>query len=896
MIKKFIKENWQIIAIILFFIIVSAIYFQPTLSGYTLKQGDIASWKSASKELVDYRELYGEEGIWTNSMFGGMPGYFINYKYINGFTQIGTLLALGLPFTMLPISMLFISMISFFMLGKMLKINNLISVLGALAYGFVSYNILIIEAGHNTKMQAISYLPALLGAFIMAYKSRHWLLATALFSFFMGLELRAGHIQMTYYFSFILIFIGVYFLYKYIKNKELVRFFKRTGIIVIGIMLALLANFNNYYNNYDYSKYTMRGVPEITINPDGTKKITNQSLGLDRDYIVQWSYGKQETLNLLIPNAVGDSRNLTGDYFDYLREEKPSLYNYTVEQYQKSNGKVFGGYWGNQPFTSGANYIGAIIILFAIMYMVLVKTRLKWALISVSVLAILLSWGKNLGGSIEDMWLTNFFIDYIPLYSKFRVPASILTILNLLFPFMAILFLNHVYKNLGWAKDNLKRILVVGGVVSGFVLILAVFPSFLNYTSQTEDTVFGQLYQSYAQSPTQINPLDAETSIIEFRENAFRSDAFRTLIFILLAIVVLYLWIVKKIKFKTAIIGLSGLVLIDVWMIDKRYLNNEKNSNNKREYLSYEKVTGYENTPNATQGDYDIYNKEIAKKPQIEQEAQERIATHRSNKRRNNKKLEESVRFSSLNFNTNYRVLNLDNPFNSSSVAYFHKSSGGYHAAKMARYQDIIDFYIGEELSRLQTPEQAKVLNMLNTKYYLYQGNLVLDNPYVYGNAWFVSNVKKVNSPDEEILAIREIDPKNTAVVDQSMFKLPNKEKYDNSKTSTIVLEDYKPNHLIYSTKTNTEQLAVFSEVYFHDWQAYIDDSPVDHIRANYILRALPIPKGGHKVEFKYEPKMISVGNIIAICSFILILFSLVYGIFKYTKEIKTVVQPENNI
>jgi hypothetical protein len=882
MIKDLIKNNLNYLLILAVFIILGAVYFMPAIQGYSLIQGDTSTWKAVAKEMQDFRAFYGEETAWTNSIFGGMPGFIVDMQYLNGFFYVNKILSLSLPF---PVDVMFIAMLSFLILAKSLRIETLIGVLGAVAYAFMSYHMHILEAGHNTKMRALAYMPAVLGAFIMIYKNKKILFPAALFAFFMALELIAGHIQMTYYLAFILIAIGIYEFIRHIKDGRIMPFFVRTGVIVVAIVLSLLSNFTNSYYTNSYGKETMRAAPELTINPDGTDKVATQSTGLDRDYIVQWCYGKEETLNLLIPNVKGDSRNLTGDYFDYLRKENPALYNFSVEQYQGSNGKLFGGYWGDQPFTSGANYLGAIIIMFAIMYLVFVKSGLRWPLLGVTVLTIMLSWGKNLGGSIEDMWLTNFFIDYVPLYDKFRTVSSMLIVLNLLFPLMAILFVNHVYKNQDWAKQNAKKLMIAGGSVAGFVLILAMVPSLLDFTSNIEDNALDQMYAAYNANPSSVDPADVEEVLTDFRIDSFRSDAYRTLMFLLIGLALLFLWITKKIKYNVAIIGLTAVVLIDTWMVDKRYLKNEKNPQNKRNYLSWEKRTGFENTPNATQGDFDIYNREVAKKPNIEQEYQQRKNEAVKKDRKNAKKIEESIRFATLNFNTNYRVMNLDNPFNSASVGYFHKSTGGYHAAKMARYQDLIDFYISKEVNMLQTPEQTKVLNMLNNKYYLYQGNLVFDNPYALGNAWLVGDLRMVANANEEIMALGEIDPKNTAVVNNEYSQLVANISKDVS-GSSILMEDYKPNHLIYNAEIKSEVLAVFSELHYKDdWVAYIDGKEVDHLRANYMLRALPVPKGKHKIEFKFEPKMLVIGDTISIISFALIFIALVYGGYTLYKE-----------
>lgn len=878
--KEFINKNWTYIVIFLGFIVVSSLYFLPALQGYFLVQGDTSSWKSAAKELMDFRAFYGSEAVWTNSMFGGMPGYIINTIFFNGFRWVDKLISLGLPF---PIDVMFIAMLSFFILGKSLKVETLITLIGAVAFAFISYNLLIIEAGHNTKMRAIAYMPAVLGAFIMMYNNKKVWLPTALLAFFMALEIYSGHIQMTYYLAFILLAIGIVEFINYLKRNELKSFFIRTSLIVVASVFGLLANFTNTYYMYSYGKDTMRGTPEISVNPDGSSKEKTQSSGLDRDYIVQWCYGKEETLNLFIPNAKGDSKNLTGEYFDYLRANNPQLYNFSVEQYQKNGGKVFGGYWGDQPFTSGANYLGAIVVFLAIMYLAFVKSKLKWAFAAVSLLALLLAWGKNLGGSVEEMWLTNFFIDYIPMYSKFRAVSSILVILNLLFPLMAILFVNHLYQNMEWAQQNLKKIMIAGGIVAGFVLILAIMPNLLSYTNNTEEALFSQLYN---QQNNGINIADVELTLTDFRSGAFQKDAFRTFGFVAAALLLLFMWLTNKLKGNIVAIGLAVLSLIDVWMVDKRYLNNEKNPQNKREYLSWEKKTGFENTPTASQGDYQIYSIESDKNPQIEQEALERIKEAKKENKKNSLKIEESIRFATLNFNTNYRVMNLDNPFNSATVAYFHKSTGGYHAAKMARYQDMIDFYIQKELTMLQTPEKTKVLNMLNNKYYLYQGNLVIDNKFAYGNAWFVNDVKLVEDANQEILSINKIDPKQTAIINQKYSSLVN-ESY-NKNDALIVMDDYKPNHISYSSKSSSDQLAVFSEMFYHDdWVAYIDGKEVPHLRANYILRSLPVPAGEHKIDFKFEPKMMTIGDAISIITFILIIAGLFFGIYREWKNNK---------
>jgi len=891
MIKKFFNENWIYFSIVLGFIAIVSIYFAPAFQGYVISQGDMSSWKSMVKEILDFREVYGEEAIWTNSMFGGMPGYMIDVKYLNGFSYVKELLAFGLPY---PLNHVFIALISFFILGKALKIENKIIIVGAIAFAFVTYHMLIIEAGHKTKFYALSYVPAIVGFFIMIYQNKKVLFPTILLSIFLALQLLSSHVQMTYYMAFILVFIGVFEFVRHFKEKILKTFFTRTGFILIAGVFALLANFTSYYYTYSYAKVTMRGTPEITVRPEGeVASATNQSSGLDRDYIVKWCYGIGETYNLLVPNTKMGSRSMTSDYFDYLKKENPQQFNYAVEQYQKNQGRIFGNYWGNQPFTSGPNYIGAIMVFLALLYLIFVNSHLKWALLAVSILSILLSWGKNLGGSVDDMWLTNFFIDYIPLYSKFRAVSSILTIVNFTIPFMAVLFLNHLHQNKEWATKNLKKITIASGAIVGIILVFTFVPSFFDFTSKNEQAIFENLYKSYTQYNQGINPIDVEEELVNFRINVFQKDSYRTLFLILLAFGLIYFWLKDKLKFNVAISILICAVLIDIWTVDKRYLNNEKNPQNKRSYLSWEKQTGYENTVTASDGDKQIYQIEAQKNPKVEQLALERINKERKEKRRLSAQDEESIRFSTLNFNSNYRVLNLDNPFNSSAASYFHKSSGGYHAAKLQRYQDMIDFYISKEFSFLQEPEKMKVLNMLNTKYYLYQGKLGFENPYIYGNAWFVNSVKMVNNPNEEILAIKDTDVKNMAIVDKVFENQVKGKSFSPSSEDIIQMESYLPNKLIYKTQSKNEQLAIFSEIYYKDgWNAYIDDKKVDHLRANYILRGLVIPAGNHTVTFKFEPEMYAIGNYISLAAFLIIMGALFFAIYqRFVKKDKIITE-----
>jgi hypothetical protein len=893
MIQQFFKSNWQYLGVVALFLTIAGVYFLPSWSGYTLSMGDITNWKGMSKELRDYRERTGEEAVWTNSSFSGMPGYQISVNYTNPIKSVYNTIVGFLGF---PVAGLFFSFLCFFILCRAFNAGFYLAIIGALAYGLNTYNILIMEAGHSSKMMAVAFIPGVLAGIIMMYRNKQTWFSFAVLAFFVALELLVNHIQMTYYFSMVMLVLVVAEFFRFKKNNEVKRYFQRTALIVAAGLIGAVANFANYYHTYAFSKETMRGKPALTIEAnDNSGNSKNLSSGLDRDYIVQWCYGKEETYNLLVPNAKGDARNLTGEFFDQLRTTAPGLYNFCVEQYQNSRGKAFGGYWGDQPFTSGPNYIGALVVLLALLYILLVKGPMKWALVAVSLLAILLSWGKNLGGSVEDMWLTNFFIDYVPMYNKFRAVSSILVIVNLLAPLMAVLFIKHLIDHREWAKEQFKKITWTGGGVLGVVLLFTLFPGFFDFTSQQEQLFFNSLYQQYSANPEAtkgINPLEAESALIEFRQGVFQADSYRTLGFMAVGLLVLLLFIKDKLKVNVALPVLMALVLLDSWNINKRYLNNDKNPANKREYLYWEKQSGNENSFVASEGDHTIFAIEAQKNPALPQLVEQGIQELRKTKRKSltNKDMED-VKFSVLNLNTNYRVMNLSNPFNSAEVSYFHKSSGGYSPAKLGRYQDLIDFYIADELQLLQQqqPEAMKVLNMLNTVYYLYNGKLVFQNPYAYGNAWFIDQIKEVNSADEAILAIADTDLKRTAIVNTEFS-----ENYAGVVTTTpdsnasIEMLSYAPNELVYRSNSSAERIAVFSEVYYADgWHAYIDGNPAPHFRANYILRAMKVPAGQHEIRFVFKPTMLQWSNLINLIGFLMILLALLFSGFKIYKERK---------
>lgn len=863
------KKSWlpNILAIVLFAVI-AIIYFYPALEGYSISQGDVTNHKGMSKEIVDFRKTYGEEPLWTNSMFGGMPTYQTSVSYTSGLNMIYH--GLNSLFPEKYILFLFLAFTSFFILLKTLKTNHYLSIFGGFMYGLSTYNILIIEAGHNTKMQALAVIPLSIAFLIQIFqKSKNLLLYGMLFSISLGYQLYCNHIQMTYYFAFLLASISLYYIISGLKSGESKLTIKRINILIIGCVLAIGSNFANIYNTRDFAKHTMRGSAIIDIQADGTKRSDNiTSSGLKKDYITQWSYGIQETYNLIVPNAKGNSRHLTGEFFEYLKENSPQDYNKAVQFFQQSQRQLFKGYWGDQPFTSGPNYIGAILVFLALLYVILVNDPLKWILLIPTILALLLSWGKNF------MWLTDLFIEYFPLYSKFRTVSSFLVVLNLTIPLMAILFVNKIIGEKTWRENNLKKIIQAGGIIAGIILLLGIIPFGFDFMSERESMLLAGMNNS------ELDTLMAY--LVDFRKATFRSDSLISFALIAIALFLITAFIKSKIKASWLVFGVGLLTVVNLWMVDKMYLNNEKV---KGKYISWNKQTPLNHSIRANKGDIDVFN--LEKTDKITQEINSKIKSFRKD---NNRKMtaqdKESIMFSTLGANTNYRTLNLDNPFNSSISSYFHKSSGGYSPAKLRRYQDIIDFYISKEISMLQqAPQSMKVLNMLNTKYYFQNGQLAYTNPYAIGNAWFVNEIKSVNSNNEEILELKNIEPKTTVIIHKEFNGIISESEF-NSNGNSIALIDYKPNHLIYNADCKSKGLAVFSEIYYKDgWNAYINGVQVDYARANYILRALEIPAGKHKIEFKFEPTMFKIGNWINVLCFALTMVLLVYSSIKLSNE-----------
>ncbi len=791
-----IKSIFPYLAAVIIFIILSLAYLSPVLEGKKLRQDDISRHKGMSKEIVDFRENTGEEALWTNSMFGGMPAYQISVKYKGNLIQyIDDIFRLGLPH---PAGLVFLYMIGFFILLIVLKVDPWLSIAGAIAFGFSSYFFIILEAGHNSKAHAIGYMAPVIAGVILTYRGKY-ILGGLLTLLFLALEIQAGHPQISYYLFLLLLIFGIVELVGTVKSKKYLPFIKSTSIILIAAIIAVLTHITNLWGTYEYGKYTIRGKSELTTDQE------NRTSGLDKDYATQWSYGVAETGTLVIPNFHGGSSqgklSTNSETYKVLRNNQIS------EKQAKDIIKALPTYWGTQPFTSGPVYIGAIVVFLFVFGLFTVKGTLRWWLLAGTLLSILLAWGKNF------MPLTDFFLNYFPGYNKFRAVSMTLVIAELTMPILAFVALDQIFKSDIDKKKLLNNLKLSFYIVGGFAFIFVLFPGiFFDFTGASD-----------AQLPEWLR-----SSILEDRKTLLRMDALRSFIFILIIMVVLWAFLFGKLKATYAYLIIIVLITVDMWPVNKRYLNTEN-------FVSKSKI----------------------ERPYPKSAANELILKDRD---------------------PNFRVLNLTvDPFADASTSFYHKSIGGYHGAKLRRYQELYDHQIKGKFN-------ISVLNMLNTRYIIQPDDQnqasVIPNTRASGNAWFVEGFKYVKNADEELEALSDFDPETIAIVDERFSKFLEGFTLGFDSVAQIQLVDYKPNHLQYQSNTVKDQLIVFSEIYYDKgWNAYVDEKLVPHFRVNYVLRAMIVPAGEHKIDFKFEPKVYRVGEKISFASSLLvILLILGYG------------------
>tara|TARA_B100000795_G_scaffold104061_1_gene76745 strand:+ start:14712 stop:17150 length:2439 start_codon:yes stop_codon:yes gene_type:complete len=791
------------LVVILLLMSTSLLYFSPVLSGKTIFQSDIVQHNGMAKELRDFRKTNDTETYWTDSAFGGMPTYQLGARYPHNYIKT---LDESLRFLPRPADYLFLYFIGIYVLFLVLKLDYKIAFLGALAFGFSTYLIIILGVGHNAKAHAIAYMPLVLSGIILTFRGKY-LWGFLLTTIAMGLELTANHIQMTYYLLLLVVCLGVSYLIDAVKKKTLPHFFTSVGIMILGVLLALGLNATNLLATKEYADTSTRAKSDLTINPDGTPKLDKE--GLDYDYITTYSYGMLETFNLLVPRFMGGGSS--EPFPEDAATQDALLKMGATPQQAKDTLNQIPLYWGDQPIVAAPAYVGAVVIFLAILGLFLIQGRLKWWLVSGFILSLLLSWGKNFS------LLTDFFIDYVPLYNKFRAVSSIQVIIELVLPVLAMVGLHQFFKTHISEEKKRKSLVYATSLLGGLLVLFLLFKNTLfNFVSPYDSDIIEAMGVPF---------IDA---VREDRMTLFTNDGIRSLVFIVLSAITLWLFLTKKYKETFTICILTILVVFDLVGVDRRYVNNE-----------------------------DFVNKRI-----MEQPFQKSAATLQIEKQTGRFRVYDAA----------------NNAFNSAEVSYFNSSIGGYHAAKPRRMQDIADFYINQG--------DISMLNMMNARFIIVQskngGLYGQRNPYANGNAWFVQNVILAETADEEIIALDSLDTKKTVVVHKDFISyLPLKDIKRDS-TATIELVYDTPNHLVYEAATESTQLAVFSEVYYSKgWNAYINGEPVEHIRVNYLLRALKVSKGYSKIEFKFEPSVVKKGSFIALFSSVLFILFLL-GTFGY--------------
>jgi len=790
-----IKDKLPYAIAIVIFAIASLLYFNPVLSGKTIKQSDITQFIGMSKEIKDHRATTNQEPYWLNNAFSGMPAYQVSAYYPNDFVRYLDKLFRFLP---RPADYLFLYFIGFFFLLTALKVDWKLAILGSLSFGFSTYLIIIFGAGHNAKAHAIAYMPFVIAGIIYIFQQKY-LVGFIVTAVAMGLEIYANHPQMTYYLGFCLLIFGIVQLIEAIKTKAIPIYSKQVATLLVAVIIGLGMNAPRLFAMKEYGDYSTRGKSELTINPDGSPK--KASTGLDKEYITQYSYGIWETFNLMIPRFTGggtvEELNNNSEFYKVLEQK-------AGRAVAEENSKQVLTYWGTQPIVEAPAYIGAIVFFLFFLGIFLVKGKLKYWLVSATIFSIVLSWGKNFG------FITNLFIDYVPLYNKFRAVSSIQVIAELCVPLLGVIALREFFSSKITAEIKFKALKEAFITAGGIALFFLLFGGSLFAFEGIRD---GQ----YQQLPALIDAL------IDDRKAMLFNDSLRSLILILATATVLWLFLQKKIKQTPVIIITSLLILFDLVNIDMKYVNKE-----------------------------DFTTKRKVLKPFTATNADKQILKDKSY----------------------YRVANFSTDLmQDGRTSYFHKSIGGYHAAKMKRYNELFDYQIAKEDLNME------ILNMLNTKYFIINSDDVQQNTDANGNAWFVKSGKIVNTADEEIIALSNLKTKEDVIINTKQLKdygdnfILNTERTVKDTTATIKLTKYSINELEYTTNSKNKEFAVFSEIYYKDgWKAYIDGKETPHIRVNYVLRGMEVPAGKHEIVFKFEPSVIQKGKITSLICYALLL------------------------
>lgn len=910
-----LKKNYPHLLAVLFFLVISITYLSPVLNNLSLKQDDIDSHIGVSKEIRDHREEYNEEPLWTNSMFGGMPATQVSVRHdANLLSYAKKIMSLGLPH---PISVLFLYLLGFYILCICLSIKPWLSIVGSLMFGLSSFFFISLSVGHNSKIMAMAFMPMIVGAFIYSYRQKA-IVGAILMALFLGLEFKSNHLQITYYTFMILVPLGFSELIRFYYAKRMPSFFKTTGLLVVAGLLAVMCNSGNLFMTYDYLPDSQRGPSELTSNTLGDNEMPKTG-GLDIDYMTNWSYGIGESLNFIIPNVKGGG---SGPYLldeNLMENDNVSarLKNFVKDAYQK--GWTISSYWGNQPSTAGPVYIGATIFLLFFLGLFFLNDKIKWPLLVILLISIFLSWGHNW------MFLTKLFADFFPGYSKFRSVTMILVIAELIFPLLGILWLFQFTEkqtdflnkevDLKFTKiGSLNLFYILSSIIIVFFLSLIVAPNlFLNFISQSEQQIINRLSVNDPQTWSYVSEL------IDFRIGILSQDALRSLILVFIVLVFLFLFIKNKISKRILIVSIGFTVLFDMWGVSKRYLNNKNYSDleiqlTRQSGLKYWKDYELKLYPHSPKpADLAIRDYEIALNNGL------RIGVQNTMRKVLNEFEDSDYRnrianiqsFKELNQNTNYRVLEMGNPLNNARTSLFHKSIGGYSAVKVKRVQELIDFCFQKEYNNLNNSLKSNqfnllnsnhFFNMLNSKYYIFnpEGNAIVDfinpnrdktpgvlkNPFNLGNAWTVKEIKWVSNSDEEIsfLIDSSFNPSNIAIIDERYRDVIG--DLSISGESKVNLLSYRANKLEYEINAQSEELIVFSEVFYDKgWKAFIDGVETPHLRVNYILRGLKVNPGTHKILFKYDLPIFNYSSIISFSSSIIVLILCFLMLFFNLKE-----------
>ncbi|MBK9077217.1 MAG: hypothetical protein IPL77_20035 [Flavobacteriales bacterium] len=915
-----LKRAWPYLAIVALFYTLSLAYFSPVLEGKQMVQGDKRNWQGMAQEMMEHQEEFGVYPRWTGSMFGGMPSYQIIGDTEDNLLHVVDDLFHG--FLPRPASFLFLYLAGMFILLSCLGVGPWLSLVGALAYAFSSYFFAVLEAGHNSKANAIGYMPMVLAGVYLVYRGRKWL-GAALLALFMGLQIMMNHVQVTYYLGMVIVLFVLAEAVRSVQERTLPDFLTRSGLAAMAVVLALLCNTGLLWSTWEYGKYTTRGASELTIKPDGSPASDIRTGGLDRDYVTQWSYGKQESFTLLIPDAKGGPTGAIGNDPDALAKVDP--------RFRENLGRM-NRYWGDQSFTSGPVYVGALALLLMLLLIMTAEARARWwalgalvligallavdapllagalviayllaglycwrdplpyALFSGLVLTLLLSWGHNY------MPLTDFFLDHVPGYNKFRAVTIILVIVELAVPVLGVLFLQRLLRDGAWEKALERRALITCGVLALALVAMASAPaSFFDLLSDMERSSFNEQLEANPKSEAQL--VAVVEALKEVRAGIFSADAWRSFAFVVAGGALVFFYGRRKMPLAAFLGGVGALILIDLWTVDKRMVNNDKD---RGRYLQWEdpSAAAYPFAP--TKADMAILQQEETEASRAEyakrSDARKALRAREKGSARKVTELEEVVmRFGSVRRHSHYRVLSLNNPFNDSRVSYFHKSLGGYHGAKLKRYQELIEFHIAPEYSEVLSLLQAgtdpaslaavlarqPVLNMLNARYLIGSPDQApIRNPNALGPAWFVRDVQWAKDADAEIQAVGGIDPRISAVVDER-FHSTLKGDGNTDTLAQVTLTEYRTDRLTYTTRSTSGGVVVFSEIWYGpDWHASIDGAPAEHVRADYVLRAMDLPPGEHTVVFQLESKSTSTGGKVTLASSALLLLLVLGALF----------------